>query len=63
MNIIKIILFVIAMIALLEGVFAMLFPKTIMKVFKTIKKEETVKKAGKYEFLAGIALLILCFNL
>ncbi|HOW36960.1 MAG TPA: hypothetical protein PLK34_01810 [Candidatus Pacearchaeota archaeon] len=63
MDVIKIILFAIASIALLEGVFAMFFPKTIMKVFKAIKKEETVKKAGKYEFIAGIVLLIVCFNL
>lgn len=63
MNIIKIVLFAIALIAILEGAFTMLFPKTTMKLFKSIKKEETVKKAGKYEFIAGLILLIICFNL
>lgn len=63
MNVIKIVLFAIALIAILEGVFAMTFPKTIMKLFKSIKKEETVKKAGKHELFAGLILLIICFNL
>lgn len=63
MNVIKIIIFSIALIAILKGIFAMTFPKTIMKLFKSIKKEETIKRAGKYEFIAGIILLIICFNL